>query len=604
MFQTFDAPAQRGAAAERIKELRALMARQHLDAFLVPRADEHQGEYVPACAERLKWITGFTGSAGLAIIARKSAVLFVDGRYTVQARAEVDTAVLEVSQLPRPRVSERLSEHLSRGSTVGYDPRLHTIGEIERLAAALKAKAITLKPVNHNLVDRLWGGDRPAPPANPVTVHPQKLAGRSAHDKIADIQQRLKADGHDAVVLTLSDSVAWAFNIRGSDIPHIPVALAFAIVPQNGKPELFLSPDRLDTSARAHIEAFAKLGAPEALADRLKAFRKTKKRMRLDPNTAAAWFARMLGGASRVARGPDPCLALKAVKNAAEVKGTRAAHVRDGIAVTRFLAWLDQEAPSGGVDEIEAVRRLESFRRATNQLREISFDTISGSGPNGAIVHYRVTEATNRKLRPGELFLVDSGAQYLDGTTDITRTVAIGKPSSEMRERFTLVLKGHIAIATARFPQGTRGIDLDPLARRALWQNGLDYDHGTGHGVGSYLSVHEGPQSISKAGMVPLEPGMICSNEPGYYKEGAYGIRSENLVLVTEAQELPGGDRKMLGFETLTLAPIDRRLIVKEKLGVDEIAWLDAYHARVRDTIGPELDAETRRWLTQATAPL
>jgi Xaa-Pro aminopeptidase len=604
MFQTFDAPAQRGAAAERIKELRALMARQHLDAFLVPRADEHQGEYVPACAERLKWITGFTGSAGLAIIARKSAVLFVDGRYTVQARAEVDTTVLEVSQLPRPRVSERLSEHLSRGSTVGYDPRLHTIGEIERLAAALKAKAITLKPVNHNLVDRLWGGDRPAPPANPVTVHPQKLAGRSAHDKIADIQQRLKADGHDAVVLTLSDSVAWAFNIRGSDIPHIPVALAFAIVPQNGKPELFLSPDRLDTSARAHIEAFAKLGAPEALADRLKAFRKTKKRMRLDPNTAAAWFARMLGGASRVARGPDPCLALKAVKNAAEVKGTRAAHVRDGIAVTRFLAWLDQEAPSGGVDEIEAVRRLESFRRATNQLREISFDTISGSGPNGAIVHYRVTEATNRKLRPGELFLVDSGAQYLDGTTDITRTVAIGKPSSEMRERFTLVLKGHIAIATARFPQGTRGIDLDPLARRALWQNGLDYDHGTGHGVGSYLSVHEGPQSISKAGMVPLEPGMICSNEPGYYKEGAYGIRIENLVLVTEAQELPGGDRKMLGFETLTLAPIDRRLIVKEKLGVDEIAWLDAYHARVRDTIGPELDAETRRWLTQATAPL
>ncbi len=604
MFQTFDVPAQRGAATERVKELRALMARQHFDAYLVPRADEHQGEYVPACAERLRWITGFSGSAGLAIISKKSAVLFVDGRYTVQARAEVDTGLLEISQLPRPRVSEWLSEHLSRGSTVGYDPRLHTFGEIERLATALKSKAIKLKPVNRNLIDRLWGPERPPPPANAVTAHPLKLAGRSAQDKIAEIQKRLKADGHDAVMLTLSDSVAWTFNIRGSDIPHIPVALAFAIIPQIGKPELFLARERLDASARAHIETFAKLKPPKALADRLKAFGKTEKRMRLDPNTAAAWFVRMLGGERHIARGPDPCLALKAVKNAAEIKGSRAAHIRDGVAVTRFLAWLDQEAPSGKLDEIEAVRQLEAFRRATNQLREISFDTISGSGPNGAIVHYRVTETTNRMLRPGELFLIDSGAQYLDGTTDITRTVAVGTPAREMCERFTLVLKGHIAIATARFPEGTRGIDLDPLARRALWQHGLDYDHGTGHGVGSYLSVHEGPQSISKAGMVPLQPGMICSNEPGYYKEGAYGIRIENLELVTEPRDLPGGDRKMMGFETLTLAPIDRQLIVKDLLSAEERAWLNAYHARVLETIGPEVDAESRRWLTQATAPL
>jgi Xaa-Pro aminopeptidase len=604
MFQTFEAPAQRGPASERIKELRALMAHAHLDAYLVPRADEHQGEYVPACAERLRWITGFSGSAGLAIFAKKSAVLFVDGRYTVQARAEVETALIEVSQLPRSRICEWLGEHLSRGATVGCDPRLHTIGEIERLTAALKPKGIKLKPVNRNLIDRLWGRQRPAAPSNPVASHPLRLAGRSAQDKIADIQKRLKADGHDAVLLTLSDSVAWAFNIRGSDIAHIPVALAFAIVPQSGKPELFLAPERLDANARAHVETFAKLRPPAALADRLKAFAKTKKRMRLDPNTAAAWFARVLGGERRIARGPDPCLALKAVKNAAEIKGSRAAHVRDGIAVTRFLAWLDQQAPTGKLDEIEAVRRLESFRRATNQLREISFDTISGSGPNGAIVHYRVTEESNRKLRSGELFLIDSGAQYLDGTTDITRTLAIGKPSREMRERFTLVLKGHIAIATARFPEGTRGIDLDPLARRALWQHGLDYDHGTGHGIGSYLSVHEGPQSISRAGMVALQPGMICSNEPGYYKEGAYGIRIENLVLVTEPHELPGGDRKMMGFETLTLAPIDRRLIVKELLTAEEIAWLDAYHARVRETVGPEVDAETRAWLKQATAPL
>ncbi len=603
MFQTFEAPAQRGAATTRIKELRRLMAAAKLDAYLIPRADEHQGEYVPACAERLKWLTGFSGSAGLAIVGKKAAVLFIDGRYTVQARAEVDAATMEVSKLPRGRIAEWLSGHLSRGQTVGYDPKLHTVGEVERLTAALKAKDIKLRPVARNLVDRLWGRGRPAPPMSPVSVQLLKLAGRSAQDKITDIQARLKADGHDAVILTLSDSVAWAFNIRGADIPHIPVALAFAIIPQAGKPELFIAPEKIDTAARAHLEAFAKLSPPEALSDRIKALRKAKKRVRLDPNTASSWFARALGGPGRIARGSDPSLALKAVKTSAEIKGARAAQARDGAAIVRFLAWLDAQSP-GEIDEIEAVRRLEGFRRATNQLREISFDTISGSGPNGAIVHYRVNAATNRKLRAGELFLIDSGAQYLDGTTDITRTVAIGKPTPEMRERFTLVLKGHIAIATARFPEGTRGIDLDPLARRALWQHGLDYDHGTGHGVGSYLSVHEGPQSISKAGMAPLLPGMVCSNEPGYYKEGAYGIRIENLVLVTEPATVAGGDRPMMSFETLTLAPIDRRLIVKEMLAPDEIAWLDAYHARVAETLAPDLDPETRRWLAAATVPL
>jgi Xaa-Pro aminopeptidase len=604
MFQTFEAPSPHGTARDRLKELRQLMERSGVDAYLVPRADEHQGEYVPPSSERLKWLTSFSGSAGLAIVTKKRAVLFVDGRYTVQARTEVDTDHIEVSQLPRARIFEWLVHHLSRGAVVGFDPHLHTVSEIERLEQALKKKDIKLKPITKNLVDRLWGSHRPSPPLAPVSVRPQKLAGRSAEDKIADIQQRLKEDDHDAVVLTLTDSIAWAFNIRGSDVAHTPVALAFAVVPQSGKPELFIAPEKIDAAARAHLKAFAKIAPPEALGARLKALRDAKKSVRLDPNTAAYQFARDLGGPAKIARGPDPCLALKAVKNSAEIKGTRSAHHRDGVAVTRFLAWLDATAPSGQVDEIDAVRELESFRRATNQLREISFDTISGSGPNGAIVHYRVTEATNRRLRSGELFLIDSGAQYLDGTTDITRTVAIGKPSREMRERFTLVLKGHIAIATARFPEGTRGIDLDPLARRALWQHGLDYDHGTGHGVGSYLSVHEGPQSISKAGMVPLQPGMICSNEPGYYKEGAYGIRIENLVLVTEPQELPGGDRKMMGFETLTLAPIDRRLIVKELLTAEEIAWLDAYHASVCETVGPEVDAETRAWLKQATAPL
>jgi Xaa-Pro aminopeptidase len=604
MFQTFESPSQRGTAAERFKALRRLMERSGIDAYLVPRADEHQGEYVPPCAERLKWLTGFSGSAGLAIVARKAAVLFVDGRYTVQARTEIDTDLMEVSQIPRPRVTEWLIEHLPRGSTVGFDPRLHTVTEIERGAAALKKKDIKLKAVGSNLVDRAWGSDRPAAPLNPVAVHPAKMAGRTAQEKIADIQQRLKADRHDAVVLTLSDSIAWAFNIRGSDIAHTPVALAFAIVPLSGKPELFVAPEKIDAAARAHLAAFAKISPPDVLMARLKALRDAKKRVRLDPNTAAFAFARALGGPAQIMRGPDPCIALKATKNTAEIKGSRSAHHRDGSAVARFLAWLDAAAPGAGVDEIEAVRQLEAFRRATNQLREISFDTISGSGPNGAIVHYRVTEATNRKLRSGELFLIDSGAQYLDGTTDITRTVAIGKPTKEMRERFTLVLKGHIAVATARFPKGTRGIDLDPFARRALWQHGLDYDHGTGHGVGSYLSVHEGPQSISRAGMAVLEPGMILSNEPGYYKEGAYGIRIENLVLVTELQAIPGGDREMMGFETLTLAPIDRRLIVKALLTPDEVAWLDAYHARVRQELGGELDAETRDWFTEATAPL
>jgi len=604
MFQTFEVQTERSASSDRIKELRRLMAAAKLDAYLIPRADEHQGEYVPASAARLKFITGFTGSAGLAIVLKKTAVLFVDGRYTVQARAEVEPGLIEVSSVPRGNVGAWLGEHLSRGARVGFDASLHTIAEVERLEAVLAPRGIKLVPTPRNLVDRVWGRARPLPPQDPIFVHPQKFAGRSAQDKIADIQKRLKADKQDAVVLTLSDSVAWAFNIRGSDIPHTPVALAFAIVPANGKPELYVASEKLEPAVRAHLEAFAKIAPPKALAERLKALREAGKRVRLDPNTAGYAFARALGGMKKIARGSDPTLALKAIKNATEIKGARAAHLRDGLAVTRFLAWLDDAAASGALDEIEAVRKLEGFRRATNQLREISFDTISGSGPNGAIVHYRVSEATNRKLKPGELFLIDSGAQYLDGTTDITRTVAIGKPTAEMKERFTLVLKGHIAVGSARFPKGTRGIDLDPFARRALWQAGLDYDHGTGHGVGSYLSVHEGPQSISRAGMAVIEPGMIISNEPGYYKEGAYGIRIENLVLVTEPEKVAGAERETMGFETLTLVPIDRRLIASELLNAEEIAWLNAYHARVFTALSPELDDATRIWLKQATAPL
>jgi len=374
-------------------------------------------------------------------------------------------------------------------------------------------------------------------------------------------------------------------------------------VPASGKPELFIDGAKLSKDVRRELETNVRIAPPDALMARIRVLKKSGRRVRVDPETAAFALAKGLGPKS-LAAAPDPCIALKAVKNATEIAGARRAHVRDGAAVIRFLAWLDESAPAGRVDEIMAVQKLEAMRAATRQLKEISFDTISGSGPNGAIVHYRVSETSNRTLAKGELFLLDSGAQYEDGTTDITRTIAIGSPTPEMRERATLVLKGHIAIATARFPNGTRGIDLDPFARRALWQHGLDYDHGTGHGVGSYLSVHEGPQSISRAGMVPLEPGMICSNEPGYYKTGAYGIRIENLVLVTAPETPEGGERPMMGFETLTLVPFDRRLIAKDLLTREERDWLNAYHARVREAIGPELDGAVLKWLHAATQPI
>jgi Xaa-Pro aminopeptidase len=602
MFQSFEAPTELESSMDRINRLRSLLPELRVDAVLVPRADEHQGEYVPASAERLKWLTGFSGSAGIAAITRRAGALFVDGRYTVQARSQVSKE-LEILQVPEARLSDWLRQKLRPGAAVGFDPRLHTVSEIERLTEALADRNIKLKPLARNPVDRLWGAERPPAPMGKVRPHPLKYAGRAAEDKIAEIQKALKADGQDAVVLTLPDSIAWLFNIRGSDVQHNPVALAFAIVPAQSKPELFIAQEKLDAEAKAHL-TFVRISEPEALGAKLGQLKAAGKRVRLDPNTASWWVARQLGGPQRIARAQDPCILPKARKNEVEIKGARAAHLRDGAAVVRFLAWLDREAPGGRLDEITAARKLEEFRAETKALLDISFDTISASGPNGAIVHYRVTEATNRRLKSGELYLVDSGGQYLDGTTDITRTIAIGRPSAEMRERYTLVLKGHIAIATARFPKGTRGIDLDAFARRALWEKGLDYDHGTGHGVGSYLSVHEGPQSISRRGMAVLEPGMIISNEPGYYKEGAYGIRLENLVLVTKPEKVPGGDREMMSFETLTLAPFDRRLIKVDLLTPAEITWVDDYHARVRQMLAPQLNAEDRSWLEAATAPL
>ncbi len=603
MFQDFSSSSEPSQGVERVAGLRKRLAARGIQALFVPRSDEHLGEYVPPCAERLKWVTGFTGSAGLAVIGMKEAALFVDGRYVLQAATQIDKATFEVLQVPEHEPADWLGSKLRRGAVVGFDPWLHSSAWVQRTKELLEKKGIKLKPLSRNPVDEVWGRQRPAPPLGAVSVHPLKFAGKPADEKIADLQRALKSAGEDAAILTLPDSIAWTFNIRGTDIQHNPTALAFAILHASGKPELFIDPRKLGPDVRKYLSGIAKLRSPDDLTERVNALKKGGKRVRLDGSTAAHWFRLRLGSSGRVVDRPDPCILPKARKNDAEIEGARAAHERDGVAMARYLAWLDREAPTGVVDEIEAVKRLEAMRTETQALKEISFDTISGAGSNGAIVHYRVTSATNRKLKTGELYLVDSGAQYEDGTTDVTRTIAIGPPTSEMRERFTLVLKGHIAVATMRFPKGTTGAQIDAFARRALWQHGLDFDHGTGHGVGSYLSVHEGPQSLSKRSHVPLEPGMIVSNEPGYYKAGAYGIRIENLLLVAPPEAVPGGEREMMGFETLTLVPIDRRLVEPKLLTAEELAWLNAYHARVREVIGPHL-VEDRPWLEAATAPI
>jgi Xaa-Pro aminopeptidase len=604
MFQDFSTPADPALATERVTKLRQRLAGSGLDAIFVPRADEHMGEYVPPSAERLKWLTGFSGSSGLAVITAHAAALFVDGRYVLQAAAQIDRGTFEILEVPQAEPHAWLTSKLRSGAVAGFDPWLHTSAWAVRMKEMLEKKGIRLKPLSRNPVDAVWGRVRPAPPLGAVTIQPLKFAGKSAEEKIADLQQVLVAAGEDAAILTLPDSIAWLFNVRGSDIQHNPTALAFAIVHSRAKPEVFIDKRKLTADVRKYLSGIARLHEPADLKGRIDVLKKAGRRVRLDGATAAHWFRLQLGASKHtIVDAPDPCLLPKARKNSAEIKGAQAAHERDGVAMARYLAWLDREAPAGRVDEIEAVKRLEALRAETQVLKEISFDTISGAGPNGAIVHYRVTSATNRTLKSGELFLVDSGGQYQDGTTDVTRTIAIGRPTAEMRERFTLVLKGHIAVATARFPKGTTGVQIDAFARQALWQHGLDFDHGTGHGVGSYLSVHEGPQSISKRSQVPLEPGMIVSNEPGYYKPDGYGIRIENLLLVTDLEAVPGGERKMMGFETLTLVPIDRRLIEPKLMSRAEVAWLDAYHARVRTVIGPHLVAD-RPWLEAATAPL
>jgi len=604
MFQSFDEVTSPGAATERVQALRRELKARKLDGFLVPHSDEHQDEFLPPSAERLRWLTGFTGSAGTAIVVEDSAALFVDGRYSLQARAQADTSLFEVLQVPEAKASKWLVSKLAKDAIVGYDPRLHTIKEMERLTETLGKAGIRLEPQAINPIDVLWQ-DRPAPPAAPLVPHGLEFAGRSAKDKIAELQEVLKRDKADAVLLTMLDSIAWLFNIRGGDISHTPVTLAFAIVPACGKASLFIDPAKVGDNVRCHLKEAVEVLSPEALDGALKTLGTTGARIRMDPETAPVRFAQLLEaeGATLVP-GEDPCILPKAIKNETEIAGARAAHLRDGAALARFLAWLDGEAALGRIDEVGAAVKLEGFRRETGQLKDLSFDSISAAGPHGAVVHYRPTMASNRTLEPGSLYLIDSGTQYADGTTDVTRTIAIGKPGADMRRHYTLVLKAHIGIASARFPKGTRGQDLDPFARRPLWDAGLDFDHGTGHGVGSYLSVHEPPQRLSRHGTVELRPGMILSNEPGYYREGEYGIRLENLVLVTPLSAIEGGTRAMMGFETLTLVPFDRRLIDPDVLTREEFAWLNAYHAEVRDKIEPLLKSGDRTWLVHATAPI
>ncbi|MCK1708781.1 aminopeptidase P family protein [Bradyrhizobium sp. 143] len=602
-FQTFEEPEAGVALTARLAALREELARRKLTGFVIPRADQQQNEYVPPSEERLAWLTGFTGSAGLAVVLAQEAAVFVDGRYTLQAAKQVDAKAWAVESLTDPPPETWLSAHLKSGDRLGFDPWLHTFAAAERLAAACAKAGAELVAVDSNPVDAIWQ-DRPQPPLAPVAVHGMQHAGVGEAEKLKQIQSEIVKLCADALVLSDSHAVAWTFNIRGADVAHTPLPLSYALVPKDGRPTIFIDHRKLSNLTRDHLEQSADVREPDAMAPTLMALAKSGAAIALDNATAADALSRLIAsGGGKPVRGNDPVALLKAVKNTTEIAGTKTAHRRDAVALARFLAFVDREAPSGKLTEIDAVEALETFRRDTGALKDVSFPTISGTGPNGAIVHYRVTRKSNRRIAPSDLLLIDSGAQYEDGTTDVTRTIAVGEPTDEMRDRYTRVLRGHIAIARAVFPDGTTGAQLDTLARQYLWTAGLDFEHGTGHGVGSYLSVHEGPARISKLGTTPLKRGMILSNEPGYYKTDGFGIRIENLELVIEA-DIKGAEKAMNAFETLTLAPIDRRLIDVAMLSRDELNWLNAYHARVRAEVRPALDEATKAWLDQATAEL
>ena len=598
MFQTFTSHADPAQGPARLAALRQQLAGQGLAGFIVPRADLHQGEYVAARDERLQWLTGFTGSAGFCIVLPDIAGVFIDGRYRTQVKGQVDLAHFTPVPWPETKPGPWIAEHLAQGR-IGFDAWLHSADEIGKIEEALAGHGVTLEPVA-NAVDAIWS-DQPAPPLGAAFAHPLALAGVSSADKRAELAGQLRKAGQRAVVITLPDSLCWLLNIRGADVPRNPVLHGLAILHDDARVTLFAEPAKFDDATRAHLGAHVTLRPPQAFVPALHILTGP---VRVDRATAPLAVSRELTEAKvAVVWGDDPCRLPKARKNAAEIVGTREAHLRDGAAMVEFLCWLDAQAPKGALTEIDVVRALEGFRRATNALHDIAFDTICGAGPNGAIMHYRVTEGSNRPVQTGELLLVDSGAQYVDGTTDITRTIAVGDPGDAAQACYTRVLQGLIAISRVRFPKGLAGRDLDPLARYPLWVEGMDFDHGTGHGVGVFLSVHEGPQRLSRLSEVPLEPGMMLSNEPGYYREGAFGIRLENLILVAEAPAL-GDNRAQHAFDTLTWVPFDRRLILREALSRAERDWLDAYHARTRDFLQNRVSDTAKDWLFAATAPL
>lgn len=598
MFQTFDSHASPAQGPARLADLRGALQAAGMAGFLIPRADAHQGEYVAARDERLQWLTGFTGSAGFCIVLPEVAGIFIDGRYRTQVKGQVDLAHFTPVPWPEMKPGPWIAEHLAQG-VVGFDPWLHTADEIARIETALEATGVTLRPTS-NYVDAIWP-EQPAAPVGKAFPHPLEFAGEAALAKRTRLGAALTDAGQAAAVLTLPDSICWLLNIRGADVPKNPVLQAFALLQANGDVVLFVDTAKIGPDVVSHLDAGVTL---RPVADFIPALRATTGKVRVDKTTAPLAVAtEIASGAAEVVWGDDPCRLPKARKTAAEIEGMRAAHLRDGAAVVEFLAWLDDLTPSGTLTEIDVVTALEGFRRATNALHDISFDTICGSGPNGAIMHYRVTDASNRTIGRNELLLVDSGAQYLDGTTDITRTVAVGDPGEEARQCYTRVLQGMIAISRARWPRGLSGRDLDPLARAPLWMAGQDFDHGTGHGVGAFLSVHEGPQRLSRISDVPFEPGMILSNEPGYYREGHFGIRLENLIVVQDAAKL-GDNRDQLAFETLTFAPFDRRLILTDWLSPGERTWLNAYHAETLAKLGPRMSPKARAWAQAACAVL
>jgi len=599
-FQSYDDQSDAATVAPRLAALRTELKSRGLDGFLVPRSDEHQGEYVPKRAERLAWLTSFTGSAGAAIVLADKAAVFVDGRYTLQVREQTDTKLFDPRDLIGEGLGSWIEANVPSGAKLGYDPWLHTNAAIDMLKLSASRAGATLVACETNPIDAVWK-DQPDAPLAQAIPHGIALAGEAAESKRTRIAEEIKRLDAEASVITMPDSICWLLNMRGGDVPHTPFALSFAILNADGSTDLFMDKRKSSPELEKHFGNAVRLREPSEFAGALDAL--SGKTVLADPTTAAAAvFDRLTKAGAKVKRGVDPCQLPKACKNPVEIEGARKAHIRDGAALTKFLAWFAREAPNGQLTEIEVSQTLEGYRRQTGSLKDLSFDSISGAAPHAALPHYRVSRSSDRRINKNEIFLIDSGGQYPDGTTDVTRTMIVGQPTPEMRDRFTRVLRGHISLGTLRFPEGTTGLQIDAFARRALWDAGLDYDHGTGHGVGSYLSVHEGPQSISKKLInQPLKSGMIISNEPGFYKTGEYGIRIENLVVVTEPEDVPGGERKMMRFETITLAPIDIDLVEPKLLTAEERDWLNAYHVRVREALTPLVDDETKVWLVNAT---